>query len=121
MVSKSRAAILDLADIKNENIFLSRDRSIFAAHISECELKSISRSLEVSMASMPITPHFETWFWVISNSQKVSVDSGYAMSADLLEKYLGLDKADYLSCWPVLDSKTTPDSLSRQVLREVES
>lgn len=120
LVSKSRASIVDVANMKTENIFMSRNGAFFAAHIAECELKSISQSLRVSMASTPITPHFEKWFWVISNSETISVECGYAVSADLLEKYLELQLSDYLSCWPVLDSITqTTGYLNHTVLKGV--
>lgn len=122
VVSQSRDLLIRELGISEINIFLCRDKESFAAHLSECELKNLTSQLRISMATRPITPRFDRWFWVISNKASFSVQCGYADSAEMLKKYLGLDKSDYLSCWPVVEQKTqalTTNTL--RVLQGVES
>lgn len=122
VVSRSRDLLISELGIAEINIFLCRDKESFAAHLSECELKNLSSQLKISMATRPFTPRFNRWFWVNSNKATVSVQCGYADSAEMLEKYLGLDKTDYLSCWPLVEKKTqalTTNTL--RVLQGVES
>jgi hypothetical protein len=107
VVSKSKDLLMRELGIADTNIFLCRDKESFAAHLSECELKNLSSQLRISIATKPLTPRFNRWFWVISNKASVSVQCGYADSAEMLQKYLELDKSDYLSCWPVVDQKTS--------------
>lgn len=115
VVSLSRDLLIRELGISETNIFLCRDKKFFAAHLSECELKNLSSQLKISMATRPFTPRFDQWFWVNSNKANVSVQCGYAESNEMLEKYLGLDKSDYLSCWPVVEQKT--QALTTNTLR----